>query len=109
VHPPRFYIKAQKLRADGVAFGDICRELGLPRGTVAHWFYGERAQRRRAAPDRNARCPRCAAEPRLPDDSPAHAYLLGLHLGDGRLVTKAKVPVLRITCTATWPIADRAV
>ena len=26
-----------------------------------------------------------------------------MYLGDGHLVTKAKVPVLRISCTATWP------
>lgn len=29
--------------------------------------------------------------------------MLGLYLGDGHLVTKARVPVLRISCTASWP------
>jgi hypothetical protein len=36
-------------------------------------------------------------------DNRAYAYLLGLYLGDGHLVTSTKVPVLRIYCTAAWP------
>jgi hypothetical protein len=103
MHPPHFYTRAQELRAAGVAFGDICRELGLPRGTVAHWLYGDRAEKRRADPRRAGRCPRCASRPGPPDDAASYAYLLGLYLGDGHLVTRARVPVLRITCTASWP------
>jgi hypothetical protein len=47
--------------------------------------------------------PRCAAPPRAPNDQGAYAYLLGLYLGDGHLVTRAKVPVLRIFCADAWP------
>ena len=36
-------------------------------------------------------------------DPAAYAYLLGLYLGDGHLVTSGKAPVLRIACTATYP------
>ncbi|XVV14682.1 transcriptional regulator [Actinoplanes sp. CA-131856] len=36
-------------------------------------------------------------------DGASYAYLLGLYLGDGHLVTSAKVPVLRVYCTASWP------
>jgi hypothetical protein len=103
VHPPHFRERAFELRAAGVSFGDICRDLGLPRRTVGHWFYGERARRRIERDAEPSRCPRCADPPRKPDDQAAYAYLLGLYLGDGHLVTSAKVPVLRIYCTATWP------
>ena len=41
--------------------------------------------------------------PGPPQDQKSYSFLLGLYLGDGHLVTSAKVPVLRIYCTATWP------
>lgn len=87
----------------GVPFGEVCRIIGLPRGTVAHWFHGERARRWSAHPPEPSRCPRCRPKPEFPNDQESYAYLLGLYLGDGHLVTTAKVPVLRISCTATWP------
>lgn len=37
------------------------------------------------------------------DDQAAYAYLLGLYLGDGHLVTSARVPVLRVFCADAWP------
>lgn len=98
------YERAQELYESGVPFGDIWRQLGLPKGTVAHWFYGERARqmKERRALAGPSRCPRCdsAANP-LP--AWQYAYLLGQYLGDGHLVTKAKVPVLRIYCTSAYP------
>jgi hypothetical protein len=95
--------RATQMMASGVAFRDVCRALGLPRGTVAHWFYGERARRRAEQPPKTSRCPRCRPVPGIPDDAGDYAYLLGLHLGDGHLVTSAKVPVLRIYCADAWP------
>jgi LAGLIDADG-like domain len=86
-----------------VSFSRICRELGLPRGTVAHWFYGDRARRRSTDPPEPSRCPRCISEPDVPRHQASYAYLLGLYLGDGHLVTSAKVPVLRIYCADSWP------
>lgn len=50
-----------------------------------------------------SRCPRCRAAPGLPDDQAGYAYLLGLYLGDGHLVTSVRVPVLRIYCADAWP------
>ena len=87
----------------GIPFGEVCKAIGVPRGTVAHWFYGERARRRLMHPPEPMRCPRCQQIPGFPDDQANYAYLLGLYLGDGHLVTKAKVPVLRISCTSSWP------
>ena len=72
----------------------------MPRRTVGNWLYGERAKRRAEA--HPSRCARCADPPRKPADPAAYAYLLGLYLGDGHLVTSTRVPVLRIYCTATW-------
>jgi DNA-directed RNA polymerase subunit N (RpoN/RPB10) len=92
-----------QMKAAGIPFGDICRILGLSRSTVGHWFYGERARRRRLHPPEPTRCPRCRPEPGLPPDPASYAYLLGLYLGDGHLVTRAKVPVLRVYCADAWP------
>jgi LAGLIDADG-like domain len=91
------------MMAAGIPFGEICRALGLPRGTVAHWFYGERARHRMMHPPEPSRCPRCKPVPGLPADPAVYTYLLGLYLGDGHLVTKAKVPVLRVACSDCWP------
>jgi hypothetical protein len=103
MHPPQRYERAQQLRAAGMPFGDIVRELGLPRGTVAHWLHGARAEKRRAAAPAIQRCPRCRPDPGPPADAASYAYLLGLYQGDGHLVTSAKVPVLRISCADAWP------
>ncbi len=91
------------MRADGVQFGEICSRLQLPRRTVGNWFYGQRARRHEMRASMPTRCPRCPPPARGPDDEPSFAYLLGLYLGDGHLVTSTKVPVLRVYCTASWP------
>jgi hypothetical protein len=103
MHPPQLRDRALQLRAQGISFGEICRELGLSRNTVGHWFYGERARRRAELDAEPSRCPRCAVPPRPPDDQATYAYLLGLYLGDGHLVTGARVPVLRVYCADSWP------
>ncbi|NMO56674.1 helix-turn-helix domain-containing protein [Actinoplanes sp. TBRC 11911] len=103
MHPPEFRERALKLRADGIPFGEICRVLGLPRRTVGNWFYGDRPRRRAEREATKPRCARCADPPRDPPDAASYAYLLGLYLGDGHLVTSTKVPVLRVYCTAAWP------
>src|SRR5690349_808930 len=96
MHPPHIREQALRLRAQGIPFGQICTTLGLSRNTVGHWFYGDRARRRAELDAERPRCPRCARPPRAPDDQAAYAYLLGLYLGDGHLVSAARVPVLRV-------------
>ncbi|WP_212993096.1 transcriptional regulator [Actinoplanes auranticolor] len=103
MHPPHLRERATAMMAAGIPFGEVCKAVGLPRGTVAHWFHGERARRRLMHPPEPSRCPRCRPVPGLPQDQKSYSYLLGLYLGDGHLVTSAKVPVLRVSCTATWP------
>lgn len=90
------------MRADGVDFGDICRTLRISRGTVGNWLYGECARRYSEHPS-PFRCPRCKEAPGVPDEASSYAYLLGLYLGDGHLVTTARVPVLRVSCADAWP------
>ena len=95
--------RATQMMAAGIPFGEVCRTLGLPRGTVGHWSYGERTRHRREHPPKPSRCSRCQPIPSAPEDAASYAYLLGLYLGDGHLVTDAKVPVLRVFCANAWP------
>jgi hypothetical protein len=103
MHPPQLREKALRLRAEGVTFGQICRDLELPRRTVGNWFYGDRARRRAERETTKPRCARCADPPHELPEKDSYSYLFGLYLGDGHLVTSTKVPVLRIYCTQAWP------
>lgn len=49
------------------------------------------------------RCFRCRPNVDNPTDPAAYAYLLGLYLGDGHLVTTTRIPVLRVYCSDAWP------
>ncbi|BFU45946.1 hypothetical protein KRMM14A1004_41830 [Krasilnikovia sp. MM14-A1004] len=80
-------------------FSEIHRTLGLSRNTVASWLYGARAARI----TRDERCPFCA-RPSRPVDRPSdYAYLLGMYLGDGHLLTTRRVPLLKVACDLRYP------
>jgi hypothetical protein len=52
----------------------------------------------------------CAGDPGVPELMARYAYALGQYLGDGHLVTSARVPVLRIyTCTDYPNVASEVV
>jgi hypothetical protein len=89
------------MMASGVAFGDICRALSLPRATVGHWLHGERA--RKPSVPYDERCPFCSMPPRLIDDPTAYAYLLGQYLGDGHLLMTQRVPLFTVACDLRYP------
>jgi hypothetical protein len=74
--------------------------LHLPYRTVWDWTRDRPDSQSMTTADR---CFRCRDSPVPPDDPSAYAYLLGLYLGDGHLVTSARVPVLRIACANAWP------
>jgi hypothetical protein len=101
VHSLEVRARARQLYRSGATVPDTARMLGLPYHTVREWC------RRRPADDGHGgtatRCFRC--HPSIADapDEAAYAYLLGLYLGDGHLVTSARVPVLRIACAEKWP------
>lgn len=93
--------RATQMKADGVAFSDIYRALGLPRNTVGHWLYAERARRAQNPPDK--RCPFCTRPSRPIDDPAAYSYLLGQYLGDGHLLMTQRVPLLSVACDLRYP------
>jgi hypothetical protein len=63
VHPPHIREIAATMRADGIAFADICKAFGLSRNTVADWLYGERARRRSTQPRQRLQYPAAARFP----------------------------------------------
>jgi hypothetical protein len=93
----------------GMTVSYISRALDLPRGTVSYWLRPDRLRRYLSHPPEPVRCPRCRIPPGPPADPVGYAYLLGLYLGDGHLVTTARAPVLRVFCADAWPglIAER--
>ncbi|MEV4657515.1 helix-turn-helix domain-containing protein [Micromonospora sp. NPDC049301] len=100
MHPPEIRARARRLHLSGASIADVARSVGLSYRTVWHWC------RDRPEPVVHVtalRCFRCREGVDNPTDQPAYAYLLGLYLGDGHLVTSARVPVLRITCSNAWP------
>jgi hypothetical protein len=93
------------MKSAGVPFTEIYRTLGVSRNTVACWLYRTRSKID-SPPDE--RCPFCV-RPRRPIDHPAgYAYLLGMYLGDGHLLTTGRlttgrVPLLRVACDLRYP------
>lgn len=72
------------LVATGVSRRLAAENLGIPYGTVAHWFdpLRQATHKARGAHEISADCPNCRQD--LPTD--AYTYLLGLYLGDGHIV-----------------------
>src|SRR5688500_8739014 len=87
---------AIRMYQSGGTVADVARRLGVPYRTVWTWCHRPPSGRNTSAD----RCFRCRPGDRSPDDPAAYCYLLGLYLGDGHLVTTARVPVLAIACTA---------
>ncbi|PWR05231.1 transcriptional regulator [Micromonospora acroterricola] len=100
MHPPHIRARARRLHLSGASVADVARSVGLSYRTVWHWC---RDRPEPLVPGTASRCFRCQDGVDNPTDQPAYAYLLGLYLGDGHLVTSARVPVLRITCGNAWP------
>jgi DNA-binding transcriptional ArsR family regulator len=89
----------RQLGAQGRTPAEITASTGLPLSTVQRWL-----TRRLVSDDHPPpRCPRCDAEPIVPETAAAYAYLLGQYLGDGHLVTSSRVPVLRIYACTDYP------
>jgi hypothetical protein len=67
---------------------------------IRHWRAGDRRGNNGTGPRGTPKCPRCH-DCRL--DETAYSYLLGLYLGDGHIVRRAKSYHLAIACANTWP------
>jgi hypothetical protein len=98
-HDPATRDTALVLLSRGMANREVAEHLGVPRGTVGWWLH----QHRRAhglVVDRRGSCARCRGE--VPETT-QYAYLLGLYLGDGHIVSGPRLRRLGITCCDTWP------
>ncbi|MGV9214704.1 transcriptional regulator [Micromonospora sp. RB23] len=100
MHPPQMRARARALRARGQNIQSVARALSLPYTTVWHWCV-DRPEPAKFGTE--LRCCRCSPDVGNPTDPETYAYLLGLYLGDGHLVTTDRVPVLRIYCSDAWP------
>jgi hypothetical protein len=100
VHPPEIRSRARQLFLAGGTVAEADRAVGLPYRTVWHWCNDRPEAKQQGT---QLRCFRCREAVDSPTDPGSYAYLLGLYLGDGHLVTTARIPVLRIYCADAWP------
>ncbi|GAB3186083.1 hypothetical protein FHX75_1683 [Micromonospora palomenae] len=100
MHSLEIRSRAREQYLAGSTVAEVARRFGLPYPTVRHWCTDRQDPKRHAT---QARCFRCRADVDNPTKPAAYAYLLGRYLGDGHLVTTARVPVLRIYCADAWP------
>ncbi|HEY7010898.1 MAG TPA: helix-turn-helix domain-containing protein [Jatrophihabitantaceae bacterium] len=95
VHDLALRERARALGRAGASPATVAARLGLPTTTVYRWLTSRTPTDRQPPPT----CFVCNDRPPLP----AYAYLLGQYLGDGHLVTSARVPVLRIYACTDYP------
>ncbi|WP_438294415.1 helix-turn-helix domain-containing protein [Streptomyces sp. HUAS TT7] len=88
--------KAVTLLRQGMTNRAVAERLNVPRGTVRWWRHEDR--RSRGEPyEHPTDCPQCTGRD---FDHVAYAYLLGLYLGDGHIISKPKQHHLSIFCNA---------
>jgi len=82
----------------GVPLKAISRQLGVSRAAIREWAADPTGALSAGLSSR------CFVEADRPCGDPdAYGYLLGQYLGDGHLVTSARVPVLRIYACTDYP------
>ncbi|MBT2486962.1 transcriptional regulator [Streptomyces sp. ISL-96] len=92
---------ALTLVAQGSSLNSVSKQTGISRSAIREWQTRIEPRPRMAG---HAACPRCLPVPRVPADTAAYAYLLGLYLGDGCISPHRRSGYhLRIACTAAWP------
>ena len=100
VHPPEVRAQARRLYLAGATVAEVARAVKLSYPTVRQWCKDQPESKQRSTAQR---CFRCRPAVEHLTDLAQYAYLLGLYLGDGHLVTSARVPVLRVYCANAWP------
>ncbi|WP_406509091.1 helix-turn-helix domain-containing protein [Streptomyces sp. NBC_00212] len=88
--------EAVTLLRQGMANRAVAEHLSVPRGTVGWWRHEDR-RRRGETYKPPTDCPQCTGRD---FDRVAYAYLLGLYLGDGHIISKPKQHHLSIFCNA---------
>ncbi|WP_428955323.1 helix-turn-helix domain-containing protein [Streptomyces sp. cg35] len=96
-HAPSVRAQAIALMRQGVANRVVAEQLNVPRGTVG-WWRSEDRRARGEAYEPVTDCPRCTGRD---FGKAAYAYLLGLYLGDGHIISKPRQHHLSIFCNAT--------
>jgi hypothetical protein len=88
-----------ELRRQGLGYGRIAEQTGIPKATVANWVKGRRKYRvlRRVCPFVDG-IHFCAAHV----DPSTYAYLLGVYLGDGYIVRVGRAFALHLYCDVRY-------
>jgi hypothetical protein len=94
-HSPSIRAFAVTLMRQGVPNREVSELLHVPRGTVG-WWRSEDRRARGETYESPTDCPLCAD--RVFDET-AYAYLLGLYLGDGHIVSKPASTICRSSAT----------
>jgi hypothetical protein len=89
-----------RLRDEGRTFTQVAASLGISRASAFRFAHG--ITRRNTELPPSPICFRCSDAP-SPPPSGGYGYLLGQYLGDGHLVTSARIPVLRIYACTDYP------
>ncbi|MFC8674498.1 helix-turn-helix domain-containing protein [Streptomyces griseorubiginosus] len=96
-HSPSIRTQAVALMRQGIPNRTVAERLNIPRGTIG-WWRSEDRKARGETYEQPTDCPRCTGRP---FDETAYAYLLGLYLGDGHIISKPKQHHLSVFCNAT--------
>lgn len=99
VHEIQLRVRARAYLAAGATVAQTANRLGLPPSTVHRW----RASRLFSDDHPPITCPICQPSVDNAARLSNYAYLLGQYLGDGHLVVRARVPVLRISACTDYP------
>ncbi|MET7596161.1 helix-turn-helix domain-containing protein [Streptomyces sp. NPDC005481] len=95
-HSPSIRAFAVELMRQGMPNRIVAERLGIPRGTIG-WWRSEDRRARGETYEQPTDCPRCTGQE---IDKVAYAYLLGLYLGDGHIISKRKQHHLSVFCNA---------
>ncbi|MFJ8977482.1 helix-turn-helix domain-containing protein [Streptomyces sp. NPDC102282] len=98
-HNPSIRDEALALLRSGITNRAASELLNVPRGTIGWWLHEDR-KRRGVQYVQPTDCPVCTGRDL---DRVAYAYLLGLYLGDGHIISKPKQHHLSIFCGGDWP------
>jgi hypothetical protein len=99
MHAVALRTHARALAAAGATPAAVATALGLPSSTVHRWLTTTTVTDLRAP----APCFVCERTDLCAESAAAYSYLLGQYLGDGHLVTQARIPVLRIYACTDYP------
>jgi Homeodomain-like domain-containing protein len=99
MYPQETVNLALRLHEQGLTDAAVAQACGVSVRTVRHWRWGTR----RAPGTNRGRPLRTCDEMHPAVDPTGYAYLLGLYLGDGHIVSKRQQHHLSVYCCDGWP------